>query len=169
MSRETIIIIVFAALVILAANILIGRLRTLEEQISSIKELAKISNDSAAKQMEAFEGTIKILNHMCDDIVGVKAKIDPVVNILGIVNDELGSVGRILDSINNELSKLDDVDYYVKMMDDTVISTIRDEYKILEEIKERFLTLEKEKTIYDYLGPTVVSEETSEREEAKTN
>lgn len=140
MSRETIIIIVFATLVVLAIDMLVNRLRALEEQISALKGRAEINNDSTVKQMELLKGIIKILNHMYDDIGGIETKID--------------SVGRILDIINDGLGKLDDIDDYVKMMDDTVISTIRDEYKILEEIKKRFLITE-------------AAEETNTCEEAK--
>lgn len=58
---------------------------------------------------------------------------------------------QALRLLTNEIKRLDgemkemglkvkDVNDYVNMMDDTVISTIRDEYAILEEIKEEFLS-----------------------------
>lgn len=148
MTRETVIIIIFAACVVFAINLLVSKLNGLEEQISTLRERVEMNRDSILNQSE-------VLDAMCNDICGIESRIDSVGRILDIVNGELKTVSHILSSVNSELnsindklafnySKLDNIDDYVKMMDDTVISTIRDEYKILEEIEQKFLVNEAE-------------------------
>lgn len=148
MTRETVIIIIFAACVVFAINLLVSKLNGLEEQISTLRERVEMNRDSILNQSE-------VLKAMHNDILGIESRIDSVGRILDIVNGELNAVRNNLSSVNSELnsindklafnySKLDNIDDYVKMMDDTVISTIRDEYKILEGIEQKFLSNEAE-------------------------
>lgn len=158
MTRETVIIIIFAACVVFAINLLVDKLNKLEEQISALRERVEMNRDSILNQAEVFKA-------MRNDILGTEQRIDAAGRILEIMNDELKTVSNILNSMNSELNsisdkiafnytKLGNIDDYVKMMDDTVISTIRDEYKILEGIEQKFLSNENEG-------------EASEREEVK--
>jgi chromosome segregation ATPase len=160
MTRETIIIIIFAACVVFAINLLVSKLNELVEQISALRERVEMNRDSILNQSEVFKA-------MRNDILGTEQRIDAAGHILEIMNGELKTVSNILSGVNSELnsiadkiafsySKLDNIDDYIKMMDDTVISTIRDEYKILEEIKQKFLSNEAE-------------EEENECEEVKPN
>lgn len=146
MTRETVIIIIFAACVVFAINLLVDKLNKLEEQISALRERVEMNRDSILNQAEVFKA-------MRNDILGTEQRIDAAGRILEIMNDELKTVSNILSGVNSELSsiadkiafsysKLGNIDDYVKMMDDTVVSTIRDEYKILEEIKQKFLSNE---------------------------
>lgn len=148
MTRETVIIIIFAACVVFAINLLVSKLKEFEEQISALRERVEMNRDSILNQSE-------VLKAMHNDILGIESRMDAAGHILEIMNGELNAVRNILSSVNSELnsindklafsySKLDNIDDYVKMMDDTVISTIRDEYKILEGIEQKFLSNEAE-------------------------
>lgn len=159
MSREIVIGIIFATLVIFAISMLVDRLRTLEEQIRDLSTQVSIISASAATQTGMIKETTNMFNRTYVEMreyINKKCK-DTDSHLTEIIN-KLGTLGKI-----------DDIDDYVKMMDDTVIATIRDEYEILDEIKKRFLTLEKNDgctvgAVDNYLSLTNSSEEHEEAE-----
>lgn len=145
MSAEMIVILIVGVLLWVAIAILGYKIIDVQKEVDTICSIVRsldYNSQDAYQRINAIcqrtDTNYNIIldrTHLLETMIDSHSEMD--IQALRLLTDEI----KRLDGEMKEMGlKVKDVNDYVNMMDDTVISTIRDEYAILEEIKEEFLS-----------------------------
>lgn len=145
MSAEMIVILIVGVLLWTVIAILGYKIIDIQKEVnticSTVRSIGYSLQDAYQKINTICQRTDTNYNiildrtHLLETMIDSHSEMD--IQALRLLTDEI----KRLDGEMKEMGlKVNDVNDYVNMMDDTVISTIRDEYAILEEIKEEFLS-----------------------------
>lgn len=145
MSAEMIVILIVGVLLWVAIAILGYKIIDVQKEVDTICSIVRsidYNSQDAYQRINAIcqrtDTNYNIIldrTHLLETMIDLHSEMD--IQALRLLTDEI----KRLDGEMKEMGlKVKDVNDYVNMMDDTVISTIRDEYAILEEIKEEFLS-----------------------------
>lgn len=145
MSAEMIVILIVGVLLWTVIAILGYKIIDIQKEVDTICSIVRsidYNSQDAYQRINAIcqrtDTNYNIIldrTHLLETMIDSHSEMD--IQALRLLTDEI----KRLDGEMKEMGlKVNDVNDYVNMMDDTVISTIRDEYAILEEIKEEFLS-----------------------------
>lgn len=145
MSAEMIVILIVGVLLWVAIAILGYKIIDVQKEVDTICSIVRSIDynsqdayqriNTICQRTDTNHNIILDRTHLLETMIDSHSEMD--IQALRLLTDEI----KRLDGEMKEMGlKVKDVNDYVNMMDDTVISTIRDEYAILEEIKEEFLS-----------------------------
>ena len=145
MSAEMIVMLIVGVLLWIAIAILGYKMIDIQKEVDNVCSIIRSIDhnfqdayqkiNAICQRTDTNYNIILDRTHLLETMIDSHSEMD--IQALRLLTDEI----KRLDGDMKEMGlKIKDVNDYVNMVDDTVISTIRDEYAILEEIKEEFLS-----------------------------
>lgn len=145
MSAEMIVMLIVGVLLWIAIAILGYKIIDIQKEVDNVYSIIRSIDhnfqdayqkiNAICQRTDTNYNIILDRTHLLETMIDSHSEMD--IQALGLLTDEI----KRLDGDMKEMGlKIKDVNDYVNMVDDTVISTIRDEYAILENIKEEFLS-----------------------------
>lgn len=119
--------------------ILIRRISELKFQLNEIKDMYRIMDSS-------YEIVLARTNELGD-------KIQELGKMTSIcykhVNDSCSALGTLISTMHDCQDKIDDISDCMNATNDAVIPVIREDYRMLTELKQKFLDVEEKETNND--------------------